>query len=44
MQLVNPLIDNDLGGSWKGGYPTPTREDFAVLEELRHLFRVLVRG
>jgi hypothetical protein len=31
MQLVNPLIDNDLGGSWKGGYPTPAREDFAVL-------------
>jgi hypothetical protein len=33
MQLVNPIIDNDLGGSWKGGYPTPAREDFAVLTD-----------
>ncbi|MCK4292397.1 MAG: lamin tail domain-containing protein, partial [Planctomycetes bacterium] len=23
MQLVNPFIDNDLGGSWRSAYPTP---------------------
>ena len=30
IQLVNPLIDNDLGGSWRSAYPTPTRFNSSV--------------
>ena len=30
MQLVNPFIDNDLGGSWRSGFPTPTGRNFLV--------------
>jgi len=30
IQLVNPYIDNDLGGSWRSGYPTPTGSNFIV--------------
>jgi len=30
MQLVNPFLDNDLGGSWRSAYPTPAAENTAV--------------
>jgi len=30
IQLVNPYIDNDLGGSWRSGFPTPTGSNFIV--------------
>jgi len=30
IQLVNPVIDNDLGGSWRSGFPTPTGSNFLV--------------
>ncbi len=30
MQLVNPYIDNDLGGSWRSAYPTPKRHNASV--------------
>lgn len=30
MQLVNPFIDNDLGGSWRSVYPTPATKNTAV--------------
>jgi len=33
MQLVNPLIDNDLGGSWRSAYPTPAARNSAVYLE-----------
>lgn len=26
MQLLNPLVDNDLGGSWRSALPTPAQE------------------
>lgn len=32
-QLVNPLIDNDLGGSWRWAYPTPAAKNTAVYAE-----------
>ena len=30
MQLVNPGLDNDLGGSWRSAYPTPGSKNTAV--------------
>ena len=30
IQLINPYIDNDLGGSWRSGFPTPTGSNFIV--------------
>ncbi len=33
MQLVNPCLDNDLGGSWRSGYPTPGAKNTAVYSE-----------
>jgi len=30
IQLVNPLFDNDLGGSWRSAYPTPTAQNTEV--------------
>jgi len=30
MQLVNPFLDNDLGGSWRSAYPTPAAHNTAV--------------
>jgi hypothetical protein len=33
IQLVNPYVDNDLGGSWRSAYPTPTRLNSSVYIE-----------
>ena len=33
IQLVNPLFDNDLGGSWRSAYPTPTAQNTEVYAE-----------
>lgn len=33
IQLVNPLFDNDLGGSWRSAYPTPAERNTAVYAE-----------
>ena len=33
MQLVNPAFDNDLGGSWRSGFPSPAAENLAVFAE-----------
>ncbi len=33
MQLVNPLLDNDLAGSWRSGVPTPARENSDVFAD-----------
>jgi len=33
MQLVNPLIDNDLGGSWRSAYPTPGAQNSVTDED-----------
>jgi len=30
IQLVNPLFDNDLGGSWRSAYPTPAAQNTEV--------------
>ncbi|NQT03986.1 MAG: lamin tail domain-containing protein, partial [Planctomycetes bacterium] len=30
IQLVNPLFDNDLGGSWRSAYPTPAARNTEV--------------
>lgn len=30
IQLINPLLDNDLGGSWRSAYPTPAARNTAV--------------
>jgi hypothetical protein len=30
IQLVNPLFDNDLGGSWRSAYPTPAGQNTVV--------------
>ncbi|MFZ2147213.1 MAG: lamin tail domain-containing protein [Sedimentisphaerales bacterium] len=30
IQLVNPLFDNDLGGSWCSAYPTPAAQNIEV--------------
>jgi hypothetical protein len=30
MQLVNPALDNDLGGSWRSAYPTPAKANSEV--------------
>ena len=30
IQLVNPFLDNDLGGSWRPAYPTPAAQNTAV--------------
>ena len=30
IQLVHPLFDNDLAGSWRGAYPTPGASNAAV--------------
>ncbi len=30
MQLMNPNLDNDLGGSWRSAYPTPGEENTEV--------------
>lgn len=30
MQLLNPSLDNDLGGSWRSAYPTPAAENSAI--------------
>jgi len=30
IQLVNPFIDNDLAGSWRSAYPTPTEQNVSV--------------
>ncbi|MCK5000357.1 MAG: lamin tail domain-containing protein [Anaerohalosphaera sp.] len=32
IQLVNPTLDNDLGGSWRSAYPTPGAENHSVYE------------
>lgn len=34
MQLINPSIDNDLGGSWRSAAPTPAAANSAVLTDL----------
>ncbi len=31
MQLVNPVLDNDLGGSWRSALPTPAAANTSVL-------------
>ena len=33
LQLVNPRSDNNLGGSWRSAYPTPTKANSGVLVE-----------
>ena len=33
IQLVNPLFDNDLGGSWRSAYPTPATQNTVVYAE-----------
>lgn len=33
MQLVHPMLDNDLGGSWRSAYPTPGDLNAAVFAE-----------
>jgi len=33
IQLVNPLFDNDLGGSWRSAYPTPAGHNTVVYAE-----------
>ncbi|MEN6578290.1 MAG: lamin tail domain-containing protein [Phycisphaerales bacterium] len=33
LQLMNPRSDNNLGGSWKSAYPTPTEANAGVLVE-----------
>jgi len=33
IQLVNPLFDNDLGGSWRSAYPTPAAQNTKVYVE-----------
>jgi hypothetical protein len=33
LQLMNPRVDNDLGGSWKSAYPTPTGANTGVATE-----------
>ena len=33
IQLVNPLFDNDLGGSWRSAYPTPAGQNAVVYAE-----------
>ncbi|UCG47251.1 MAG: lamin tail domain-containing protein [Phycisphaerales bacterium] len=33
MQLINPLIDNDLGASWRSAYPTPAAFNAGVYTE-----------
>ncbi len=33
MQLVNPLLDNDLAGSWRSSVPTPARENGGVFAD-----------
>ncbi|MBN1807127.1 MAG: lamin tail domain-containing protein [Sedimentisphaerales bacterium] len=30
IQLINPMFDNDLGGSWRSAYPTPAAENISV--------------
>jgi len=30
IQLMNPLLDNDLGGSWRSAYPTPAAANSAI--------------
>ncbi|MHC4726415.1 MAG: lamin tail domain-containing protein, partial [Planctomycetota bacterium] len=45
IQLVNPLFDNDLGGSWRSAYPTPAAQNILVyaenipphIRQIRHL-------
>jgi hypothetical protein len=33
IQLINPSVDNDLGGSWRSAYPTPARHNSSVYLE-----------
>jgi hypothetical protein len=33
IQLVNPFLDNDLGGSWRSAYPTPTAANESVYQD-----------
>jgi len=33
VQLVNPAFDNDLGGSWRSGFPTPAAQNLTVFAE-----------
>ncbi len=33
IQLVNPLFDNDLGGSWRSSYPTPAEHNAVIYAE-----------
>ncbi len=33
IQLVNPVFDNDLSGSWRSFYPTPAAKNIAVYAE-----------
>ena len=33
MQLVNPQLDNDLGGSWRSAYPTPGAANASIYTE-----------
>ncbi len=33
IQLVNPLFDNDLGGSWRSAYPSPAGQNTFVYAE-----------
>jgi hypothetical protein len=33
IQLVNPFLDNDLAGSWRSAYPTPTEINASVYHE-----------
>jgi len=30
MQLINPELDNDLGGSWRSAYPTPAADNTEI--------------
>ena len=34
MQLVNPLLDNDLGGSWRSGPPTPGAQNAVYADNI----------
>ncbi|MBN1360467.1 MAG: lamin tail domain-containing protein [Sedimentisphaerales bacterium] len=33
MQLINPRLDNDLGGAWRSSAPTPAKANSAVLRD-----------
>jgi len=33
IQLINPFFDNDIAGSWRSSYPTPTKQNNAVFSD-----------